>query len=156
VALITPSFLYEKKVRERRSLEGPSLAGAERHPLQRSSGCPSLPQVARKGTPSLRPRAPAASGAATSDEGRHPAAARRPSGERPPPASRLRLSRPRFDLSDALWQDRPEMEGTCIRGVPKQEPEPRPAMTENGGRGAAALAARHPVDSRPLVAAKEV
>src|SRR5206468_10488687 len=52
----------------------------------------------------------------------------------PAPKSRTSAAtaRPRFDLPGALWQDRREMRGAFIRAVPRQEAEPRPAMTENG------------------------
>ena len=42
------------------------------------------------------------------------------------------VSRLRFDLPDALWQDRRERRGAFIRAVPRPEPEPGRAMTENG------------------------
>jgi hypothetical protein len=56
-----------------------------------------------------------------------PATTQRPSGEVPAPTSGLR-----FDPPAASWQDRREMGGAFIRAVPRQEPEPRPAQSENG------------------------
>jgi hypothetical protein len=61
----------------------------------------------------------------------------------------------RFDLPDALWQDRRKMRGAFIRAVPRQEPEPRSAMTENGFYVSYAQSWPHrfigaPLSDRPL------